>query len=62
MIENLNEVGSDPFSGVKYDVCICGAGVAGITIAGKLSSKLRVLLLEAGEFDYTIRSQDVTKI
>ena len=59
MIENLNEVGSDPFSGVKYDVCICGAGVAGITIAGKLSSKLRVLLLEAGEFDYTIRSQDV---
>lgn len=48
MIVDLNNVTSDPFKGKKYDVCICGAGVAGITIARKLSKRLNIILLEAG--------------
>ncbi len=42
-----------------YDICVCGTGPAGITVARELaSSGLRVVLLEAGGFDFTERSQD----
>jgi choline dehydrogenase-like flavoprotein len=43
----------------QYDVCICGAGPAGITIARKLAQyKKKVLLLEAGGLTYNDASQD----
>lgn len=42
-----------------YDVCIAGAGVAGIVLATKLSGRgLSVLLLEAGGLEYSDESQD----
>jgi choline dehydrogenase-like flavoprotein len=44
----------------RYDVCIAGGGVAGITLALRLAaSKKRVLLLEAGGTDISEESQDV---
>ena len=43
----------------KYDVCIVGTGPAGITLARKLStSGKKVVLLEAGGLDYSDNSQD----
>jgi choline dehydrogenase-like flavoprotein len=42
-----------------YDVCICGTGPAGITIARKLASHgKKILLLEAGGLSYSEESQD----
>ena len=59
MIFDLNEVSP----GVKYqgyDVCIAGAGVAGITLATDLAAHgRRVLLLEAGGFEFTDTSQKI---
>ena len=44
----------------KHDVCICGAGVAGITIAMELAEKgKKVGLFEAGSREYTNVSQSV---
>jgi choline dehydrogenase-like flavoprotein len=44
----------------SYDVCIAGGGVAGIILALKLAkSKKNVLLLEAGELQYSNKSQSV---
>lgn len=46
-----------------FDVCIVGAGPAGITLALKLGdSGLKVGLLEAGGLEYDQRSQDVYQI
>jgi len=59
MISDLNEANSDPFKTKVFDVCICGAGFAGITLALKLSQKLNVVLLEAGGLQYSERSQSV---
>ena len=59
LIIDLNKVTSDPFKDKKYDVCICGAGVAGITLARKLSKRLNVILLEAGDYGYSSESQEV---
>lgn len=61
MIIDLNKVDSDPFKEKRFDVCICGAGVAGITLARKLSQRLNVVLLEAGGYEYSEASQDVYK-
>jgi len=44
-----------------FDVCICGAGVAGITLAVKLPPRLDVVLLEGGGLEYTDDSQDIYK-
>ena len=45
-----------------YDVCIVGAGVAGITLATELAARgQRVLLLEAGGLEFTENSQNVYK-
>jgi choline dehydrogenase-like flavoprotein len=46
----------------NYDVCICGAGAAGITLAWFLSSKgKKVALLEGGGRRYSQQSQDIYK-
>jgi choline dehydrogenase-like flavoprotein len=61
MIIDLNRVDRDPFKENQYDVCICGAGVAGITLALKLSEKLSVVLLEGGGFKRSDKSQAIYK-
>ncbi len=61
MIYNLNEITEDPFQQIPYDVCIIGAGPAGITLALNLSKEFNVLLLEAGGFDHSVESQEVYK-
>ena len=53
MFIDLNKVDSDPFRDKRYDVCICGAGVAGITLALKLSRSLNIVLLEAGGYEFS---------
>src|SRR3974390_2169932 len=43
----------------QYDVCICGTGPAGITIARTLAARgKKVLLLEAGGLSFSDESQD----
>ena len=59
MIVDLNSVQSDPFSEKNFDVCICGAGFAGITMALNLPRNLKVLLLEGGGFKASAESQSV---
>jgi len=50
---------SDFRFGDGYDVCVCGSGPAGITIARKLKeSGARVLLLEAGGEEWTEESHE----
>ena len=61
MITDLHEAQSDPFEGREFDVCICGAGVAGITLALHLPRSTRILLLEAGGLQASTDSQDVYK-
>jgi choline dehydrogenase-like flavoprotein len=61
MIVDLNTVDSDPFIDKIFDICICGAGVAGITLATRLPSRLNVLLLEGGGLQYSDASQDIYK-
>ena len=47
-------------NGLDYDFTIIGSGPAGISLALGLSQKgKRVLLLEAGEYEYTDKSQEV---
>ena len=43
----------------KYDVCVCGTGPAGLTIARKLAANgKKVLLLEAGGLSYSDELQN----
>ncbi|TPE49364.1 GMC oxidoreductase [Amaricoccus solimangrovi] len=43
-----------------FDVCVAGAGPAGITLARRLAAQgFRVALMEAGGFDYDPVSQDI---
>jgi len=58
MIQNLSETGQD----LSADVCIIGAGAAGITLAHTLSQRsLKVILCEAGGMDYSEDSQSIYK-
>ncbi|GAA0480317.1 GMC family oxidoreductase [Parasphingorhabdus litoris] len=51
MLIDLRE--SDPLTRFETDICIVGAGAAGITLARQLSdSGLRILLLESGGIDF----------
>ncbi|MBI5409240.1 MAG: GMC family oxidoreductase [Nitrospirae bacterium] len=61
MIIDLNNIKSDPFQNKVFDICICGGGVAGITLAVNLSKQFNVALLEAGGFEYSEESQEVYK-
>lgn len=61
MIVDLNTAETSPFDGV-YDVCVCGSGPAGMTVAREAAARgLRVVLLEAGGFDPSDASQEVYK-
>ncbi len=52
--------GIDPGSELAGDVCIVGAGAAGITLAREMAAGgAKVILLEAGEEEFTDESQDV---
>ena len=58
MIRDANK--SDLSFNDDYDVCIVGAGPAGITLALKLArSGFRVALLEGGDRDFTGESQEL---
>ena len=58
MIYDLNNLNETNLANVQYDVCVIGAGAAGITIANKLSeSGMLVALCEAGGDEYTDESQ-----
>lgn len=59
MIVDLNAAESWPFA-ARHQVCVCGSGPAGMTVARELAARgVRVLLLEAGGFELTGESQDV---
>ncbi|MCG2673206.1 FAD-dependent oxidoreductase [Bradyrhizobium sp. GCM10023182] len=56
---DFNEA-SARITAARYDVCICGTGPAGITVARKLAAAgKKVLLLEGGDLSYTDVSQDI---
>src|ERR1051325_4901434 len=60
MLHDLNSGAS--FDGKPFDVCVIGAGPAGISLALQLASKgKRVALCEAGGFDLNTDSQDCYK-
>ncbi len=59
MITDLNRVDRDPFSDKVFDFCICGAGVAGITLAMKLAKNFDVVLLEGGGLNFSQESQQL---
>ena len=57
MIIDLNKVEGN-FSFEKFDLCIIGAGAAGIAIAQNLNGEnFNVCLIEAGGEDYSYESQ-----
>ena len=57
MIHDLEKIDNSNLN-INYDICIVGAGAAGITLANKLSGKgLKVILCEAGSREYTEVSQ-----
>ena len=45
---------------IEADICVVGAGAAGITIATELAgSDIRVCLLESGEMEYDEKTQSL---
>ncbi len=59
MIIDLNEVDTGPLPAQRFDICICGGGVAGIVLANKLSKRFNVVVLEGGGLQYSDESQSV---
>lgn len=59
MIRNLDQASSSPFEGQDYDICICGSGFAGLSLALRLPSNLRILILEGGNDQFDPRSQAI---
>lgn len=60
MLLDANLPNEGVFDGRVFDVCICGAGVAGITLARKLAEKGHTIaLLEGGGLDISEESQDI---
>lgn len=57
MIVDLHELDALPGEGPP-DVCICGGGVAGITLALELAQRQTVLLLEGGGMQVSGDSQE----
>ena len=60
MIIDLNIQNNKDIPNFLYDVCIIGAGAAGITVATELgASGLKIALIEAGSTEFTEESQDL---
>ena len=59
MIIDLEQLETSPFKGKYFDVCVCGAGVAGITLARKLVRTQAVVLLEDNGFEFSRNSQEL---
>ena len=60
MLIDLGKINTQEFNDRLYDVCICGAGPAGITIARKLAEQGRlVALMEGGGSDPSSFSQQL---
>jgi choline dehydrogenase-like flavoprotein len=60
MIIDLNIQNNKDIPNFLYDVCIIGAGAAGITVANELgASGLKIALIEAGSTEFTEESQDL---
>ena len=60
MITDANEI--ETATSIECDLCIIGAGAAGITIARELDGTgLNVWLLESGGFDFEQDTQDLYK-
>lgn len=60
MLHQFQEFTAGEEHASQFDVCIAGAGVAGITLARELTNAgKRVLLLEGGDIDYTDDSQSL---
>src|SRR5262245_3529822 len=59
MIVDFDKAGHAVLGGRTFDVCIVGAGPAGITIATNLSRTLSVLLLDGGGLDVSEESQEI---
>ena len=47
---------------ISYDVCIIGAGIAGLILADQLSEKFNIAIIESGDFSINKRSQELNKI
>lgn len=61
MIVDLAAAEQSPFEGA-YDLCVCGSGPAGMTVAREAAAHgLRVVLLEGGGFEYSDASQEIYK-
>lgn len=60
-VQDLNNLDGNPFKDKTFDVCICGSGPAGMTLAIKLSKRFKVCLLEAGGYDFREESQSLYK-
>lgn len=59
MIVDLNVSDAWPFP-VRHQVCVCGSGPAGMTVARELARRgVKVLLLEAGGYSLSPQSQEV---
>ena len=59
MIIDLNAVEGWPFA-APHQVCVCGSGPAGMTVARELARRgVRVLLLEAGGYELSPESQEI---
>jgi choline dehydrogenase-like flavoprotein len=58
---DLNRVEPAHFRGRNFDVCVCGGGVAGITLALALAERCSVVLLEGGGREYSYDSQSLYK-
>lgn len=60
MLKDLRDLPQD--ATIQADLCIIGAGAAGITLARRLRGQgHRVLLLESGGFEYSAQVQDLYK-
>jgi choline dehydrogenase-like flavoprotein len=61
MFLDLNRIESGHFRDRRFDVCVCGGGVAGITLALALAQRCSVVLLEGGGHEYSYDSQSLYK-
>ena len=61
MIYDLNEIENNPFKDKIFDICIIGAGAAGITLAMYLKKSFNILLLEGGGLEFSNESQEIYK-